>query len=171
MNARNCRKCGKLFNYVSGPPICMACREALEKKFQEVKEYIRALFKRVFEEWGFDMVKLDFLYSAAIYPRNGKSRGQLMCEAMDFLRECCGEKLFLGCGVPLAPAFGLAHMNAAQWALALLAPLSVVPVAELYKFAVRRASRRFWGLDLSRRKRYNKSVKHNRAAKSARSGR
>ena len=41
MNARNCRKCGKLFNYVSGPPICMACREALEVKFQEVKEYIR----------------------------------------------------------------------------------------------------------------------------------
>lgn len=42
MNARNCRKCGKLFNYVSGPPICMACREALEEKFQEVKEYIRS---------------------------------------------------------------------------------------------------------------------------------
>ena len=41
MNARNCRKCGKLFNYVSGPPICIACREALEVKFQEVKEYIR----------------------------------------------------------------------------------------------------------------------------------
>ena len=41
MNARNCRKCGKLFNYVSGPPICMACREAMEAKFQEVKEYIR----------------------------------------------------------------------------------------------------------------------------------
>ena len=41
MNARNCRKCGKLFNYVSGPPICMACREALEAKFQEVKDYIR----------------------------------------------------------------------------------------------------------------------------------
>lgn len=41
MNARNCRKCGKLFNYVSGPPICMACREALEDKFHEVKNYIR----------------------------------------------------------------------------------------------------------------------------------
>lgn len=40
MNARNCRKCGKLFNYVSGPPICMACREALEAKFHEVKSYI-----------------------------------------------------------------------------------------------------------------------------------
>ena len=41
MNARNCRKCGRLFNYVQGPPICMQCREALEEKFQEVKAYIR----------------------------------------------------------------------------------------------------------------------------------
>ncbi|MPN16565.1 hypothetical protein SDC9_163910 [bioreactor metagenome] len=29
-----------------------------------------------------------------------------MCEAMDFLRECVGDKLILGCGVPLGPAFG-----------------------------------------------------------------
>lgn len=40
MNVRNCRKCGRVFNYVSGPPICIACREALEEKFQEVKAYI-----------------------------------------------------------------------------------------------------------------------------------
>ena len=41
MNVRNCRKCGSLFNYVSGPPICPACREKLEEKFQEVKKYIQ----------------------------------------------------------------------------------------------------------------------------------
>lgn len=29
-----------------------------------------------------------------------------MCEAMDFIRECVSDKLILGCGVPLAPAFG-----------------------------------------------------------------
>lgn len=29
-----------------------------------------------------------------------------MCEAMDFLRECVGDKQILGCGVPLMPAFG-----------------------------------------------------------------
>ena len=29
-----------------------------------------------------------------------------MCEAMDFIRECVGDKLILGCGVPLHPAFG-----------------------------------------------------------------
>lgn len=42
MNIRNCRKCGKLFNYMSGPRTCQACREEMEIKFQEVKEYIRS---------------------------------------------------------------------------------------------------------------------------------
>ena len=41
MNVRNCRNCGRLFNYISGIVICPACRESLEAKFQEVKEYIR----------------------------------------------------------------------------------------------------------------------------------
>ena len=41
MNVRNCRGCGRLFNYISGPSLCPACREKLEEKFQQVKEYIR----------------------------------------------------------------------------------------------------------------------------------
>lgn len=41
MNVRNCRKCGKLFNYVMGAPVCPACKDALEKKFQEVKKYVQ----------------------------------------------------------------------------------------------------------------------------------
>lgn len=74
----------------------------------EVREYIRNFFNVILNDWGFDMVKLDFLYSEAMQPRNGKSRGQIMCEAMDFLRECVGEeKLILGCGVPLGPSFGV----------------------------------------------------------------
>lgn len=72
-----------------------------------VKEYIRSVFERVLNEWDFDMVKLDFLYSQAIYPRNGKTRAEIMYDAIDFLRECVGDKLFLGCGVPLAPCFGV----------------------------------------------------------------
>lgn len=42
MNVKNCRNCGRIFNYVSGPFTCQVCREQLELKFQEVKEYIRA---------------------------------------------------------------------------------------------------------------------------------
>ncbi len=41
MNVRNCRKCGKLFNYVAGLPICPACKEKAEESFQFVKKYIR----------------------------------------------------------------------------------------------------------------------------------
>ena len=41
MDVRNCRGCGKLFNYVAGPIMCPSCREALEAKFQEVKTYIQ----------------------------------------------------------------------------------------------------------------------------------
>lgn len=72
----------------------------------EVREYIKHFFDVILNDWGYDMVKLDFLYSECMLPRNGKSRGTIMCEAMDFLRECCGDKLILGCGVPLGAAFG-----------------------------------------------------------------
>lgn len=41
MNVKNCRSCGRLFNYISGPFLCPACRERMEEKFQKVKEYIR----------------------------------------------------------------------------------------------------------------------------------
>lgn len=41
MNARNCRKCGRVFNYISGMPLCPSCREEMEQKFQTVKEYIQ----------------------------------------------------------------------------------------------------------------------------------
>lgn len=41
MNVRNCKRCGKLFNYLAGPPMCPACKEAMEEKFKEVKKYVQ----------------------------------------------------------------------------------------------------------------------------------
>ena len=41
MELMNCRSCKKLFNYVTGEKICPKCKEELEEKFQEVKQYIR----------------------------------------------------------------------------------------------------------------------------------
>lgn len=42
MDVRNCRMCGKLFNYMgSGRQICPVCASALEEKFFQVREYIR----------------------------------------------------------------------------------------------------------------------------------
>lgn len=73
----------------------------------EVREHLKKVFDNVLDDWGYDMVKLDFLYSQCRTPRDNKTRGTIMCEAMDFLRECVGDKLILGCGVPLGPAFGV----------------------------------------------------------------
>lgn len=73
----------------------------------EVREHLKNVFDTVLNDWGYDMVKLDFLYSQCRTPRDNKTRGTIMCEAMDFLRECVGDKLILGCGVPLGPAFGV----------------------------------------------------------------
>lgn len=80
---------------------------ALDISNPEVKEYLSGVFRTVFDDWGFDMVKLDFLYAACMQPRDDKTRGQLMAEACDFLREVCGNHIILGCGVPLGSAMGV----------------------------------------------------------------
>lgn len=79
---------------------------ALDLENPEVKAYIKACFDVVLNEWGFDLVKLDFLYAAALGHHPTKTRGQRSAEAMAFLRECVKDKLILGCGVPLGSAFG-----------------------------------------------------------------
>ncbi len=40
MNVKNCRMCGRLFNYITGYQMCPMCKEEMEKKFQQTKEYI-----------------------------------------------------------------------------------------------------------------------------------
>lgn len=71
-----------------------------------VQHYLKQCFDTILNDWGFDLVKLDFLYASCYNPRHNKTRGTIMCETMDYLRSLVGDKLILGCGVPLAPAFG-----------------------------------------------------------------
>jgi alpha-galactosidase len=73
----------------------------------QVVAYIEAVFRRVFDEWGFDLVKLDFLYGAAPFGSESETRAGRMIRAMKLLRRICGEHPILGCGVPVMPAFGL----------------------------------------------------------------
>ncbi len=39
MDIRNCKKCGKLFEY-SGDPVCPICAKEMEDKFVEVRQFI-----------------------------------------------------------------------------------------------------------------------------------
>ena len=63
MDVRTCKSCGRLFNYLSGDPLCSACRDSNEKKFMEVKEYIRengnASIKQVSEECDVSIKQLE----------------------------------------------------------------------------------------------------------------
>lgn len=70
------------------------------------QDYLSRVFAMVQEQWGYEMLKLDFLYAAALLPRQGKSRGQVMTEVMDFIHLQAKDTKLLGCGVPLGPALG-----------------------------------------------------------------
>ena len=41
MEVRNCKGCGRLFNYNGGMPLCQGCVAKLEEKFQNVKDFLR----------------------------------------------------------------------------------------------------------------------------------
>ncbi|KAF9929097.1 hypothetical protein BGZ65_005938 [Modicella reniformis] len=83
---------------------------ALDLENPEVRAHLAHIFRVVTQEWGYKMLKLDFLFSAAqVVVRNGKTRGQLMWEAMQMLRSWVGpETILLGCGVPLGASFMVA---------------------------------------------------------------
>lgn len=70
----------------------------------EVQDYLKKVFDTILNKWNFDLVKLDFLYSSAIEPRQGYSRSQIMSKTMTFLRQIVRNKKILGCGVPLMQA-------------------------------------------------------------------
>jgi len=80
---------------------------ALDIYHEGAREYIKHFFDVILNDWGFDLVKLDFLFTQCITPRYGKTRGEIMCDGVDLLREACGDKFILGCGVPLGACMGI----------------------------------------------------------------
>lgn len=81
---------------------------ALDIYNEEVRAYVKEVFKVVCRDWRFDLVKLDFLYGACLVARNGRSRGGVMHDAMLLLREAVGaDKEILGCGIPYGSAPGI----------------------------------------------------------------
>ena len=81
---------------------------ALDTLNVDVRSYVLEVLQAMTQEWGFDLLKVDFLYAACKVPHGGKNRGELMADAMQLLRAGAGDDtLILGCGVPLGSAFGI----------------------------------------------------------------
>ena len=82
---------------------------ALDTRNPEVRAYVTRVLQTVTQDWGFEVLKLDFLFAACMEPHDGLNRGELMAAALDLLREAVGEDVrLLLCGVPLTSAFGRA---------------------------------------------------------------
>ena len=72
---------------------------------KDVRAYLTKVFRH-YQQMGFKLFKLDFLYAACLSRRENKSRGEVMNDAMNFLRDVLKDSLILGCGLPLGAAFG-----------------------------------------------------------------
>ncbi len=83
---------------------------ALDFYHPGVQDYLSGVFHIVLDKWGYELLKLDFLFAVCLAPPKDKTRGQVMQEAMEFLRRHLGERTLLACGVPLGAAFGLADI-------------------------------------------------------------
>lgn len=80
---------------------------ALDTLNEEVREHVRHSLWTVTSDWGFGMLKLDFLYGACMIPHGGMNRGELMADALELLRDSVPEGVsFDLCGVPIVSAFG-----------------------------------------------------------------
>jgi alpha-galactosidase len=73
-------------------------------------EWLEDLFRHVCDGWGYDYVKIDFLYGAAIAGRRGdpsSTRIRAYRAALDAVRRGVGgHRFILGCGSLMAPSVG-----------------------------------------------------------------
>jgi alpha-galactosidase len=81
---------------------------ALDTTHPAALEWLTALMKRV-RSWGYEYVKLDFLYAGALPGKRHTEmpREQALRMALQVIRESLGGAYLLACGVPILPAIGL----------------------------------------------------------------
>ncbi len=83
---------------------------ALDLSHPEALAFLRSTFSRVFDEWQFDYVKIDFLLHAV---QPGKrhdpslTTAQVFRQGMQVIRDVAGDRFVLACGAPMGPSVGL----------------------------------------------------------------
>ena len=81
---------------------------ALDTTIPAVLEWLSTLMTQV-RAWGYDYVKLDFLYAGALPGERNKpiSREQAYRLGLEAMRNALGEAYLLTCGAPIIPSLGL----------------------------------------------------------------
>jgi alpha-galactosidase len=125
---------------------------ALDTTQPEVRAWLEALMKQV-RSWGFDYLKLDFLYAGALPGKRfvEKPREAAYRETLQLLRSSMGEDaFFLTCGTPILPALGLCDAMrigpdvAGEWEVRRDARLFNNPTSPSVRNAIRTTLHRLW---------------------------
>ncbi len=125
-NPASLRK-GSIFELVGiGKPVY-----SLDPSHTEVINYLQNLFTKVTNDWGFEYLKLDYMYLpffATKFADNTKTKSQSYRECIIKLKLACKPETFLlGCGIPLNLASGV--FDAVRISLDVISPqISSVPV-------------------------------------------
>jgi alpha-galactosidase len=83
---------------------------ALDLTRPEVIEWLKIVFRAVCDEWGFNYVKIDFVYAGAvdgIRQYSEVTRAQAYRRGLEAIREAAGERFILGCGNLMGASVGL----------------------------------------------------------------
>jgi alpha-galactosidase len=103
-------------NETGGPVVAIQNWEqlcyALDCTRPEVIDWLEGVFRTVAEDWGYDYVKIDFIYAAAVEghrhdPRT--TRAQAYRHGLEAIRRAVGGRFVLGCGAPIGPSVGLVN--------------------------------------------------------------
>jgi alpha-galactosidase len=73
-------------------------------------EWLSRVVRTIGEQWGFEYLKLDFLYAGAMRGRRFDANAtgvQAYRRGLETLRQAAGDRFILGCGAPLLSSVGL----------------------------------------------------------------
>jgi alpha-galactosidase len=83
---------------------------ALDLTHPEVLAWLETVFRTVCDEWGYDYVKIDFIYAGAVdgvrHDPN-VTRAQAYRRGVSAIRDTVGSRFILACGNPMGPSVGL----------------------------------------------------------------
>jgi len=85
---------------------------ALDCTRPEVIDWLEDVFRTVTDDWGYDYVKIDFIYAAAVEGVRrdaGATRAQAYRRGLEAIRRAVGGRFVLGCGAPIGPSIGLVN--------------------------------------------------------------
>ena len=93
-DVRNCKRCGRVYNYIGGVPLCPSCRDADEEDYKRIKEYL-------YENPGASMSEVSEVLNVSVekitrFLKEG--RLEIVGEGGNFILACerCGKSIKTG---------------------------------------------------------------------------